>query len=251
MEYSESQADSQSQSNLVQGTLLSMSTELDKQGTAITGLNTTISGLKTTMLELQAENVILKTDNMILKTDNVILKTDNGILKGKITTIEEQMEVIISEKIADRNRMLVRQIIFAYQMHLSRAYKVCKEGSKLKHLSSMTHKIIFSKISDDEKKNFEKTITEKFATASNDILGTVADVDTCLAEIRSLGTDSSHPYLMFEKGTMKAVPPKESDMLKMIDELEDVSEDLKVGARVALNVLLELADGELHFLKIT
>ena len=56
---------------------------------------------------------------------------------------------------------------------------------------------------------------------------------------------------MFEKGTMKAVPPKESDMLKMIDELDDVSEDLKVGARVALNVLLELANGELHFLKST
>ena len=177
MEYSESQADSQSQSNLVQGTLLSMSTELDKQGTAITGVNTTISGLKTTVLELQAENVILKTDNVILKSDDVILK-------GKITTIEEQMEVIFSEMITNRNRMLVRQIIFSYQMHLSRAYKVCKEGTKFKHLSSMTHKTIFSKISNDEKKIFQKTITEKFATASNNILGTVADVDTCLAEIR-------------------------------------------------------------------
>jgi septal ring factor EnvC (AmiA/AmiB activator) len=137
MEYSESQADSQSQSNLVQGALLSMSTELDKQGIAISGVNTTISGLKTTVLELKAENVILKTDNVILK--------------GKITTIEEQMEVIISEKIANRNRMLVRQIIFSYEMHLSRAYGVCKNGTKLKHLSSMTHKTIFFKISNDEK----------------------------------------------------------------------------------------------------
>ena len=50
---------------------------------------------------------------------------------------------------------------------------------------------------------------------------------------------------------MKTVPPKESDMQKMIDELEDVSEDVKVGARVAPNVLLELANGDLHFLKST
>jgi hypothetical protein len=49
---------------------------------------------------------------------------------------------------------------------------------------------------------------------------------------------------MFAEGTMKAVPPKESDMRKMIDEHEEVSEDLKVGARVALSVLLELANGE-------
>ena len=148
--------------------------------------------------------------------------------------------------------MLVRQMIYSYQMHLSRAYGVCQIGTELKNLSSTTHKTIFSKITGtDEKRKFEKDISEQFATASIKNLGTVVDVDACLAEIRSLGTDGCHPYLMFQEGTMKTVPPTKGDMQMMINELEDVSEDVKVGARVALNVLLDLANGELLFLKST
>ena len=127
-----------------------------------------------------------------------------------------------------------------------------KDGTKLSRLSTMTHKAIAKKITNYQiVEMFKEKIVDKFVKASDGKLRTAADIDFCLAEIRSLGTDSSRPYLMFEEGTMKAVPPKESDMPKMIDELEDVSEDVKVGARVAPNVLLELANGDLHFLKST
>ena len=50
---------------------------------------------------------------------------------------------------------------------------------------------------------------------------------------------------------MRLVPPSEDDMRKMIDELDDVDEEVKEGARGALNVIVELSNGKLEFLKST
>ena len=90
MEYAESQDD---KSNLVDGTFQSISTELYKQGMAITGVETTILGLETAELVLKAENVILTADNVIQKAAVSELKAEN-------VTLKTQMEIIISDIIA-------------------------------------------------------------------------------------------------------------------------------------------------------
>ena len=82
---------------------------------------------------------------------------------------------------------------------------------------------------------------------SNGKLGTADDIDFCL------GTEFSHPYMMFvyEDGTIRSVPPSEGEVRKMIGELDDVSDDVKEAAIGALNVIFKLSDGKLEFLKST
>ena len=74
-------------------------------------------------------------------------------------------------------------------------------------------------------------------------LATAADIDDCLAEIRSIRTGSSHPQLMFD-ANLKPALPTEGDMLRFIDELEDMNDDMKEGARGALKVVLMLSKGK-------
>lgn len=76
-------------------------------------------------------------------------------------------------------------------------------------------------------------------TESNGKLTTAADIDDCQAVIRSLVMGSSHPHLIFD-ANLKPVLPTEGDMLKLIDELEDMNYDIKEGARGALKVVLML-----------
>ena len=74
-----------------------------------------------------------------------------------------------------------------------------KDGTKLSRLSTMTHKAIAKKITNYQiVEMFKEKIVDKFVKASDGKLRTAADIDFCLAEIRSLGTDSSHPYLMYK-----------------------------------------------------
>jgi hypothetical protein len=181
----------------------------------------------------------LKITSLAVEGNKVASKVEINI------TFTEQMNFLIGDKITNRKRMLVRQIVFSYQMHVSEEFRVCKEGTKISHLSSMTHKVIASKkvVKTEDSKKFDDEIVEKFVIESKGKLATAADIDDCLAEIRSLGTGSSHPHLMFD-ANLKPALPTEGDMLKFIDELEDMNDDMKEGARGALKVVLMLSKGK-------
>jgi hypothetical protein len=91
----------------------------------------------------------------------------------------------------------------------------------------MTHKVIAAKVAKTEdSEKFDHEIVKKFMALSNGTLATAADIDDCMADIRSLGTGSSHPHSMFDCN-LKPVLPTEGGMLKFIDELGDMNDAKK------------------------
>lgn len=137
-------------------------------------------------------------------------------------------------------------------MNVSKEFGVCKAGTQSQHLAIMTHKSVVKKITVGvDIKKFKSVVDQEFIISSTGKLCTADAIDHGLAEIKKLGTGTSHQFMMYENEAIRLMPPTEDDVRKMIIELDDVPDDVKECARGALNVILKLSTGNLEFLKST
>ena len=217
-------------------------TKLVEQVTTLTTDNTTLKGQVTT----------LTTDNTTLKGQVTTLTTDNTTLKGQVTKLDGQVTRLEQQTIKERERQLVRQIVFAYQYRLALEFKICKDTTRKSHIASTTHKVVAKDANKDPVTTirFRNDIEGKFSMASDGKLCTTENIDSFLGVIRELGTGQSHPYKKYDE-SMTQVLPTRDDMIRMINELDDVDDEVKECAFGALEVLLSLSGGVSEFLKST
>ena len=197
------------------------------------------------LLSVEGENIILRTDIVSLNGQLNSLNGQVNSLRGQLNSLSGCMANLVDDKITSRNVQLVRQIAFAYAKTVSTAFQLFHCNAKPSQLATMTHKNMAIQAHKDPSKtqDFQDRVVKVFAPVENSV------IDVGLQTIRSLGTNVSHPYMMFDEN-LKQVPPTKEDMQRIIDEL-DLDDGVKDCARGALNVILNLSPGNKTFLRTT
>ena len=238
--------------SLLTGHLMSLATENTVLNDKVTMLDERVATLETENLDLKVEVSTLKRENVDLKFKVATLETENVDLNGKVKVLEGQMNGLSSMFVMARNRQLVRQIVFAYQLRVCTKYGLLKKSTKKEYLASKTHAVISKEAKRDNEiaRLFKDEVEKEFERVSSGKLNTTTQINDCLAVLRSLGTDTSHPYRMYGPN-WKEVPPTVGDLQIMIGELDVEDEVVKAGALAALNILVAIAGEDSEFLKTT
>ena len=258
-------------------TLTTDNTTMKVQVTILTTDNTTMKGQVTTLttdnMTLKGQVTTLTTDNLTMKgqvtklveqvttltTDNTTLKgqvttltTDNTTLKGQVTKLDGQVTRLEQQTMKERERQLVRQIVFAYQYRLALEFKICKDTTRKSHIASTTHKVVAKEANKDPVTTirFRNDIEGKFSMASDGKLCTTENIDSFLGVIRELGTGQSHPYKKYDESMTQVLPTRDY-MIRMINEIDDVDDEVKECGFGALEFILSLSGGVCEFLKST
>jgi chromosome segregation ATPase len=224
----------------------------------ITNLNGQVEILKTNNTNLNGQVEILKTNNTNLNGQVEILTRDNTNLNGQVeiftrdnSDLNRKVNFMALAHINERNILLVRQIIYAYQKRIALKFQYYAQATTPTNMARSTHKQVANKVAKNETQNvdFKRLVEDKFREVSNGNMNGTDDIDTKLALVRNLGTSLSHPYNMLSD-TFQETPPTAEDMRRIIDAL-DTDEITKIAAHAALEMLLTLCnpDVEIEFLK--
>ena len=131
-------------------------------------------------------------------------------------------------------------------------FSASKNNTKKAHLATNTHKNIAKEAAKDPATaaRFKEKVEAVFSLATRGNVNTTELIDSRLADIRLIGTDTSHPFKMYDHN-MNEVLPTGDDLRQIIAELDDVEDDVKECATAALDIVLSLANGATDFLKST
>ena len=142
--------------------------------------------------------------------------------------------------------------MFAYQLLATLEFGAFKNNTKKAHLATNTHKNIAKEAAKDPATaaRFKEEVEAVFSLATKGSVNTTELIDSRLADIRLIGTDTSHPFKMYDHN-MNEVLPTGDDLRQIIAELDDVEDDVKECATAALDIVLSLANGATDFLKST
>jgi septal ring factor EnvC (AmiA/AmiB activator) len=237
-------------------------TTLNGQVTILTTKNTALNGqveiLTANISNLNGQVEILMTNNTNLNGQVEILTTNNTNLNGQVeiltrdnSDLNRKVNFMALAHINERNILLVRQIIYAYQKRIALKFQYYAQATTPTNMARSTHKKVANKVAKNETQNvdFKRLVEDKFREVSNGNMNGTDDIDTKLALVRNLGTSLSHPYNMLSD-TFQETPPTAEDMRRIIDAL-DTDEITKIAAHAALEMLLTLCnpDVEIEFLK--
>ena len=226
----------------------SLTTRVDTLEADTASLTTRVDTLEADATSLTTRVDTLEADTAALTTRVDTLEADTAALRADtIMDIERNIAGIKAIFMAERNRQLVHQILYAYQYHVSKKY--VQHTGPSKH-SKRTH----ASIAKEARKNatnalkFQTEVENEFAIVSSGKLNTTKAIHCCLAQLRNIGLGGP-THLMYDED-FKLVHPTADDMRKIIAELDRGDEETKDCARGALNVLLSLTPGNTEFLKI-
>ena len=226
----------------------------------------TIGQLQASHVMLEGEVARLTEDNSSLNSEVARLTEDNSSLNSNVMGLNSEVARLTEDKsslnsnvmgltmamIRTRNRQLVRQTVFAYQLLATLEFGAFKNNTKKAHLATNTHKNIAKEAAKDPATaaRFKEKVEAVFSLATRGNVNTTELIDSRLADIRLIGTDTNHPFKMYDHN-MNEVLPTGDDLRQIIAELDDVEDDVKECATAALDIVLSLANGATDFLKST